>query len=107
AEVPTAPHHAAEVPLDDLDAEMRDVDPHTAVRRPTPLRHLEERGARDEIARRALHPRRVVALHVALTASVPKMATGPAKPFFEERPRHQRIGDHEPRGMELDHLHVA
>ncbi len=107
AEVTTAPDHAAEVPLDHVGAEVRDVDPHAAVRRPATLRHLEERGPRDEIAGRALHPRRIVPLHVPLAAPVLQMAAGAAQPFLEERARHQRVRDDETRRMELDHLHVA
>src|SRR5262249_46472121 len=76
AGVAAGPRHAAEVSLDDVGAEVRDVDPHAAVRRPAPLRDLEKRGARHEIAGRALHARRIVALHEPLAATVDEVAAG-------------------------------
>ena len=57
AEVAAALDHAAEAPLHDLGPEMRDVDPHAAMGCPPALDHLGEAGARDEVARRALHAR--------------------------------------------------
>ena len=42
-EIPAPAHHAAEVALDDVSAEVRDVDPHATVGRPAALDHLEER----------------------------------------------------------------
>jgi hypothetical protein len=107
AEVATALHHAPEVPLDERDAEVRDVDPDRAVRRAPPRLDLEERRARYPVARRSLHPLGVVARHEALAAAVLQLSAGAAQPFLEERARHQRAGNHEAGGMELDHLHVA
>src|SRR2546425_10938826 len=89
-----------------LGAEVGDVDPDGAVRRAPTLRDLEERGARHEVARRALHPPGVVALHEALAASVAEVAAR-AERLLEQRAGHQRARDHEPRRMELHHLHVA
>jgi len=70
AEVAAAAHHAAEALLDDLGAEVGDVDPHPAVGRAAALADLEERGARDEVARGAFHARGVVARHEPLAEPV-------------------------------------
>src|SRR2546430_1338048 len=106
AEVTAASHHASEGPLDDVGAEVRDVDPHATVGRAAARLDLEKGGAGDEIARGALHARGVVAGHEALVAAVLEMTTGPAQPLFEERARHERPGDDEAGRVELDHLHV-
>src|SRR5439155_25254431 len=106
-EVAAALDHPAEVRLDHLGAEVGNVDPDAAVRRAPTLRDLEERGARHEVARRALHPPWVVALHEALAASVLEMAARAPEPLFAQRAGHQRARDHEPRRMELHHRHVG
>src|SRR3989441_1128226 len=49
----------------------------------------------------------VVALHEALAASVAEVAARAPEPLLEQRAGHQRARDHEPRRMELHHLHVA
>src|SRR5207244_8500343 len=99
--------HPAEVRLDHRGAEVGDVDPDGAVRRAPTLRDLEERGARHEVARRALHPPGVVALHEALAASVAEVAARAPEPLLEQRAGHQRARDHAPRRMELPHLQLA
>ena len=106
-EVAAAAHHAAERALDVLGAEVRDVDPHAAVRGTPPLVDLHERGARDEIAGGALHAGGIVALHEPLAPPVEQVAACPAQPFLEQRAGHERAGDDETGGMELHHLHVA
>ncbi len=107
AEVATAPHHAAKVALDGIGAEVGDVDPHAAVRRAAALAHLEKRGARDQVPRRALHPLGVVARHEPLTLAIAQLPAGAAQAFLEQRARHERAGNDEPGRMELDHFHVA
>src|SRR2546422_84176 len=79
AEVAAAPHHAAEVALHDLGAEVGDVDPDAAVGRAAALAHLEERGARDEVARGALHTRGVVPRHEPLAEPVAQLPAGAAQ----------------------------
>src|SRR6058998_733965 len=106
-EVAAALDHPAEVRLDHLGAEVGDVDPDGAVRRAPTLCDLEERGARYEVARRALHPPGVVALHETLATSVAEVAARAPEPLLEQRAGHQRARDHEPRRMELHHLHIA
>src|SRR3989441_945213 len=49
----------------------------------------------------------VVALHEALAASVAEVAARAPEPLLEQRAGHQRARDHEPRRMELHHLHIA
>src|SRR4030095_17228294 len=82
AEVAAPLHHAAEVALDDVGAEVRDVDPHPAVRRASPFADLELRRTRDEISRRALHAHGVVALHVALAEAVAQIAARSPQAFL-------------------------
>ena len=50
-EVAAASHHPLEVALDHVGAEVRDVDPHAAVGRPSARLDLEKGGASDEISR--------------------------------------------------------
>ena len=94
-EVATAPHHSSETPLDDVGAQVRDVDPHATVRRSPSLLDLEERRAGDQITRGALHALSVVPGHEALAEPVAELTTGAAQAFFQERARHQRAGNHE------------
>src|SRR5439155_21437013 len=68
---------------------------------PAALRDLEEHGTRHEVARRALHPLGIVALHESLAEPVLEMAARPAQPFLQQGTRHERARDHEPRRMEL------
>src|SRR2546425_9500930 len=49
----------------------------------------------------------VVALHETLATSVAEVAARAPEPLLEQRAGHQRARDHEPRRMELHHLHVA
>src|SRR5207237_435364 len=84
-EVAAAPDHAAEIGLHGLRAEVRDVDPDSAVGAAPSLLDLGEARARDEIAGGALHPRGVVAAHEALARAVEQAAApeveeeGPAR----------------------------
>ena len=105
--VAAALHHPAEVALHVLRAEMRNVDPHPAVLRAATFADLEERGARDQVARRALHARRVVARHESLAQTIAQIASGAPQAFLEQRAGHQRARNHEAGRVELHHLHVA
>ncbi len=107
AEVAAAAHHAPEALLHHRGAQVRHVDPHAAVRGAASLLHLQEAGARDQVAGRALQAGRVVTLHEALAAAVEQAPARPAQPLLEERAGHERVGHDEAGGVELHHLHVA
>ena len=89
AKVTAATHHAPEIGLDRLRAEMRDVDPDAAVGTAAPLLHLGETRARDQVTRRAFHALGVVVRHEALALAVEQSAARPTKAFLEKRARHQ------------------
>src|SRR5262245_4317613 len=70
---------------DPLTRKMRDVEPGTAARSPSPLLNFRVARERDSIARRELETLRVVARHEALTECVAKNSSLAARRLGHER----------------------
>ncbi len=102
-----AGNHAREGALHLLDAEMGDVEIHSALLRAPAGHNLHVAGAGDHVARRALEPLGIVPLHEALAEPVVQVRSRAAQPLFEDRTGETRLTRKQACRVKLQHLHVA